>query len=375
MAAAPFVPGWGSTTVMNFVLRKLVMSACVLVAFAYTWSATPVRSSTPGSDEGDVAAFYKGKTVRIVVGFPPGGGYDSYSRVIGRHLGKHIPGNPTVIVDNMAGAGSIVAANYVFNVAPKDGTIIGNVSGPIILEQLFGNPAVQFDMAKFRYLAVPVPEVYLMLVNRRSGITKLDELLGAKTRQATFGGIPNNTIEHAALLMRDVLGANIKVVSGYKGTADIRLAMDSGELDGYFNTWTSAKIAVLDQIKNGDWLILAQLTDTPLQDLLFSKVPTIGAIAKNEEQRELLRLGAAVPSQFAKMYLMSPGVPPQRAAALESAFMKTFQDRDFLKDAEKGKIEIDPLSGAKTSALVSLSLAMSAGLKARLKSVIHGQKR
>ena len=374
MAVAPFAPVWGSTTVMSFVLRKLATCACVLVLLAYTWSASPARSSTSSSDEDDVAAFYKGKTVRIVVGFPPGGGYDSYSRVIGRHLGKHIAGNPTVIIDNMAGAGSIVAANYVFNVAPKDGTIIGNVSGPIILEQLFGNTGVQFDMAKFRYLGVPVPEVYLMLVNRRSGITKLEELLGSKPRQATIGGIPNTTIEHAPLLMRDVVGANIKVVSGYKGSADIRLAMDSGEVDGFFNTWTSAKIAVLDLIKNGEWLVLAQLTDTPLHDLPFSKVPTIGAITRNEEQRELLRLGTAVPSQFAKVYLMAPGAPPQRAAALESAFMKTFVDRDFMKDAEKGKIEIDPLSGGQTTSLVSQFLSMPENLKAKLKSVIHGQK-
>jgi len=277
-------------------MQKLAMRVFVLLAFANVWSAAGWGATLSGSED-DTTAFYQGKTVRIVVGFPPGGGFDSYSRVLGRHLGKHIPGNPTVIVDNMAGAGSLVAANYISNVGPKDGTIIGNVAGPIILEQLFGNPGVQFNMAKFRYLAVPVPEVYLMLVNRRSGITKLEELLGAKARQATFGGIPNNTIEHAPMLMRDVVGANIKVVSGYKGTADIRLAMDSGEVDGFFNTWTSAKIAVLNLIKNGDWLILAQLADTPLPDLPFSNVPTIGAIAKNEEQRELLRLGAAVPSQ------------------------------------------------------------------------------
>lgn len=351
------------------------MHVFVLFALAAAWSTAPGWCASASHNEDDPAAFYKGKTVRIVVGFPPGGGYDSYSRVIGRHLAKHIPGNPTVIVDNMAGAGSIVAANYVSNVGPKDGTIIGNVSGTLILEQLFGNPGVRFDMAKFRYLAVPVPEVYLMLVNRRSGITKLEELLGAKARQATFGGVPNNTIEHAPLLMRDVLGANIKVVSGYKGTADIRLAMDSGELDGFFNTWTSAKIAVLDLLKNGEWLILAQLADTPLPDPLFSRIPTIGAIAKNEEQRELLRLGTAVPSQFAKAYLTAPGVPAQLSAALESAFTKTFVDREFLKDAEKAKIEIDPLSGGKTSSLVSQFLGMSESLKARLKSVLHGQKR
>ena len=111
MAVAAFVPVWGSTTVMSFVLRKLAKCACVLVVLAYTWSASPARISTSSSDEDDVAAFYKGKTARIVVGFPPGGGYDSYSRAIGRHLGKHIAGNPAVIIDNLAGAGSIVAAN------------------------------------------------------------------------------------------------------------------------------------------------------------------------------------------------------------------------------------------------------------------------
>ena len=360
---------------VNFAMRKLLTSVAVFVgAFACIWDAVAARSSTLPFDEKDVAAFYKGKTVRIIVGFPAGGGYDSYSRVIGRHLGKHIPGNPTVIVDNMPGAGSIVAANHIFNVAPKDGTIIGNVSGPIILEQLFSNPGVQFDMAKFRYLAVPVAEVYLMIVSKRSGITKLEELFGATPRQAVVGGIPNTTIEHAPLLMRDVVGANIKLVSGYKGSADIRLAIDSGEVDGFFNTWTSAKISALELIKNGEWLILAQLTDTPLQDPLISRAPSISMITRDEEQRQLLRLGTSIPSQFAKMYLMASGVSDQRALAMESAFMQTFVDRDFLKEAAKGKIEIDPLPGIKTQALVVQFLGMSADLRAKLKKIIYVQK-
>ena len=362
-----------SARTTNLIMAKLAMSVFVWLAIVNAGSATGWCASL-SEREDDTAAFYKGKTVRIVVGFPPGGGYDSYSRTIGRHLSKHIPGNPTVIVDNMAGAGSIVAANHIFNIGPKDGSVIGNIAGPLILEQLFGNPAVQFDMAKFRYLAVPAPEVYLMLVNRRSGITKLEELMGAKARQATFGGIPNNTIEHAALLMRDIVGANLKVVTGYKGTADIRLAMDNGEVDGYFNTWTSARISVLEIIKNGDWLILAQLTDSPLADLPFGKIPTIAAITKNEEHQELLRFGAANPSQFSRLYLVAPGVPAERAAALESAFTKTFQDRDFRKDAEKGKIEIDPLSGTKTSALVNQALTIPESLKAKLKGVLLGKR-
>ena len=356
-------------------MRKFIpLSVALLVLIASGWSGSSALCSTSTAGEDDVAAFYTGKTVRIIVGFPPGGGYDAYSRVIGRHLGRHIPGNPTVVVDNMAGAGSIVAANNIFNAAPKDGTIVGNVSGPIILEQLFGNPAVQFDMAKFRYLAVPVGEVYLMLVNRRSGITTLEDLLGPTRRHATLGAIPNTTIEHAPLLIRDVLGANLKIVSGYKGSSDIRLAMDSGEIDGFFNTWTSAKIAAFELIKNGEWLILGQMTDTPPRDLLSNNIPTISAIGRDEEQRQLLRFGTSIPSQFAKIYLMAPGVPKNRAMAMESAFMKTFSDQDFLRDAKKAKIEIDPLSASRIKLLVAQFLGMAQDVKAKLKKIIYTQK-
>lgn len=355
-------------------MQKFVCLSIALVALIIRSSCIWAMAPDLATREDDVAAFYTGKTVRIVVGYPPGGGFDAYSRVIGRHLSKHIPGNPTVIIENMPGAGSIVAANHIFNAAPKDGTIIGNVSGPIILEQLFGNSGVRFDMAKFRYLAVPIAEVYLMLVTKRSGIRRLEELLGSKPRQTTIGAIPNTTIEHAPLLMRDVVGANLKVVSGYKGSAEIRLAMDSGEIDGFFNTWTSAKISALELITNGEWLALAQLTDTPVHDLPIENVPAISSIARTKEQRQLLRLGTAVPSQFGKVYLMGPGVPEKRALAIESAFAQTFADSDFLQDTAKGKIEIQPLSAYKTGSLVSEFLAMPGELRGRLRNVIHGYK-
>ena len=155
-------------------------STAVLVFFLLGLALAPVsraaQPAKPAFDEKAVAGFYHGKTVRIVVGFSAGGGYDQYSRVIARHLSKYIPGNPAVIVDNMPGAGSIIAANHVYNAAPKDGTVIGNISGPIVLEQLFGAPSVQFDMAKFRYLAVPISESYMMIVSKRTGVTKFDDL-------------------------------------------------------------------------------------------------------------------------------------------------------------------------------------------------------
>src|ERR1044071_6739478 len=149
-----------------------------------TWAA----AAKGGFDEKAIADFYRGKTVRIIVGFTAGGGYDAYSRLIGRHLHKHIPGNPNVLVDNMAGAGSILAANHINNLTPKDGTIIGNISGQIILEQLFVNAAVQYDMTKFRTLGVPIGETYLLVVTRKPGVTRYEEVLGPKGKQIVMGG-------------------------------------------------------------------------------------------------------------------------------------------------------------------------------------------
>lgn len=335
--------------------------ACAALA-GQTWAAA--------ADDKAAADFYRGKTVKIIVGFSAGGGYDAYSRLIGRHLHKHIPGNPSIIVENMAGAGSIILANHMFNAAPKDGTVIGNFSGQIILEQLFGNPAVQYDLAKFRYLGVPIGETYLLIATRKSGVTKLDELLGAKAKQITVGGIPGSTVEQGPMLMRDLLGANIKVVSGYKGTSDVRLAMESGEIDGIMNSWESSKVTSLDRIKSGDWQLLAQLGDNPIAELPVKGVPTIPMIGKTEEQRQLLRFGAAAPNQFGKVYVVPVGTPQERAAALESALTKTFADKEFLAEAEKGKLDIDPVSATQVQKLINEFFGLPAELKAKLKKIL-----
>jgi len=350
-------------------VRKL-FSLIALVSLG-SWLGLAVRCWAAAADDKAVTEFYRGKTVRIIVGFSAGGGYDAYSRLIGRHIQKQIPGNPNILVENMAGAGSIILANYMFNAAPKDGTVIGNFSGQIILEQLFGNSAVQYDLAKFRILGVPIGETYLLIVTRKSGVTKLDELLGPKSKQVTVGGIPGSTVEQGPLLMRDLLGANIKVVSGYKGTADVRLAMESGEIDGIMNSWESSKVTSLDRIKSGDWQILAQLGDNPVAELPVKNVPTIPQIAKTEEQRQLLRFGAAAPNQFGKVYVVPAGVPPERAAALETALARTFADKEFLPDAEKGKLDIEPVSASHVQKLINDFFGLPADLKAKLKKILR----
>jgi tripartite-type tricarboxylate transporter receptor subunit TctC len=332
------------------------------------------QSSPQAFDEKAVASFYRGKTVRIVVGFSAGGGFDAYSRVIGRHLGKYIPGNPTVIVDNMPGGGSLIAANHVYNAAPRDGTLIGNLGGPLILEQLFGSPGVQFDLAKLRHLAVPLGETFVMAVPRRSGVARFEDLLGPHSKPLVFGGIPGSTVEHAPLLLKSVLGANVRVVSGYKGTSDVRMAIESGEVGGFFNSWPSLKITSLEKFTSGEWLILVQLTETPLPDLPFPNVPTILDIAKTDEQRQLLRFGTSILNLFGKMYVMPPGVHGERAAAVEAAFMKTFADRDFLAEADKGRLEIGPRSGEQVAKLVREFLAMPPEVKSKLQAILRPKR-
>ncbi|HEX6767947.1 MAG TPA: tripartite tricarboxylate transporter substrate-binding protein, partial [Candidatus Binatia bacterium] len=352
-------------------LRSWILSLIVGLTLCLQplWAAQPVASKG-GFDEKAVADFYRGKTVRIVVGFSAGGGYDQYSRLIARHLSRHIPGNPNVLVDNMPGAGSMITANHMYNAAPKDGTIIGNISGPIVLEQLFGNPAVQYDMGKFRYLAVPVSESYLMLAHKRTGITKFDDVRGEKGKALTVGAIPGSTVEHAPIMVKEALNTNLKIVSGYKGTADVRLALDSGEVDGFFNTWTSSKVTSVDKIKSGEWIVLAQLTETPMKDLIIPNVPTIQKIARSEEQRLLLKYGTSTPNDFGKVYVLPAGVPADRAAALEGAFAKVFKDKALIADAAKGRLEIDPLIGNTITKLVTEFLGMPSDLKNKLQTVL-----
>jgi tripartite-type tricarboxylate transporter receptor subunit TctC len=343
--------------------------------FLLGYTATGLAAQSGTFDEKAVANFYRNKTLRIIVGFTAGGGYDQYSRLIGRHLSKYIPGNPNVIVDNMAGAGSIIAANHVYNAAPKDGTVVGNISGPIILEQLFANPAIQFDMAKFRYLAVPVSETYVFVVTRKPGVSKFEEIVGPNGKQITVGGIPGSTVEHAPVIARDVMGANLKVVLGYKGTADVRMAIESGEVDGLFNSYTSLKITSFEKMKSGEWLLLAQLSEKPIKDLIVPNVPTIPQITKSNEHRQLLKFGTSTPNDFGKVYVVPPGTPPDRAMALEKAFEKVFADKELQVDANKGKLEIDPIFGEEIHKLVVEFLGMSPDLKNKLQAALKGGKK
>ncbi|MBI4492475.1 MAG: hypothetical protein HY690_06750 [Chloroflexi bacterium] len=329
-------------------------------------------AARPAFDEKAVADFYKGKTVRIIVGAAAGGGFDVYSRAIARYLGRYIPGNPTVIVENMPGAGSIVAANHLYRAAPKDGTAIAVLAGPIVLNQVFGSAGLEFDMAKFNYLNNPTPETRVLVVTKRAGVAKFEDLLGPNSKQLVIGAIPSNATEHAPILLRNLLDANLKIVSGYDGTSKIRQAMDGGEVDGYVTTWESVKISNRQEIESGDWVILVEFEDQPLANLPagIPRIPTIPDIAKNEEQRLLLTFGVTYPNRLAKVYVLPPETPTDRLAAVEAAFRSTMKDKEFLADAEKAQLDIAPVFGEQIRKMILEMLSMPPNIKARLQELI-----
>jgi tripartite-type tricarboxylate transporter receptor subunit TctC len=357
-------------------LYGLIVILVPLTVWAAASSPTPERAKPAGEklehfNEKAVADFYEGKSIQIIVGHGAGGGFDVYSRAIARHLGKHIPGKPSIIVVNMPGAGGLVSATHIYNRASKDGTVIGNAIGGIVRSQLVGQQGVQLDVGKFHYLGAPNSEDSVLITTKASGITRFEQLLGTGGRVATIGDAGVATTNHtASLLTRDVLGANIKVLTGYKTMAEVEVAMDQGEVGGQYNDWASIKARRLAKLESGEWLAIGQLTEKPVEGLPGQNVPLILNYARTDEQRELLRFGIIVPNQFTRPYFLPPEVPADRVAALRAAFAKTMADKEFLAEAAKVKLDINPMGARELQKLITDYLAMPADLKERLVKVL-----
>ena len=322
-----------------------------------------------GYDEKGVANFYRGKTVTILVGHSAGGGFDTYARVISRHMGKHIPGNPSILVNNMPGAGTLISANYTYNQAPKDGTLINSFDGGIVPMQIYGSKSVQFDLAKFNYIGAPDFFKYIMVVTKKPGIAKMEDFISGG-KQVVIGAVPNTGIQHAAMLMREVFGANVKVVNGFKGTAEIRLAMKSGEVDSVVTGWESLRVTNMKEFESGEWQILSQWVDEPITDMPQKNVPSIYQFARNEDEKQLFRLGLVKPNNYARPYALPPGAPPERVRALEAALLKTLRDPDFLVEADKIKLSLGPIPGAQLRSMIVDGLSMPPKLKEKLRPML-----
>jgi tripartite-type tricarboxylate transporter receptor subunit TctC len=289
--------------------------------------------------------FYQGKTVRIIVGASAGGGYDTYSRTIARHIGKHIPGNPGIVVENMPGAGFLISANYMYKVAKPDGLTIGHFIGGLFLQQLLGKPGIEFDAAKFEYIGVPTQDNYVIGISKKNtGVSSMDQWMSSKTTMIKLGGVgAGSATDDIPKVLIATIGLPAQIVSGYKGTADVRLAYDSGEVQGVCNSWQSFSATWPNELKSGDLEIVLQTTAKSHPEL--SKVPLAISYAKTDEARNLIRALVHSVGPAARPYMLPPGTPKDRLMILRKAFMDTMKDADFLADAKKAKLDINPLDG------------------------------
>ena len=286
------------------------------------------------------ADFYKGKTLEILAGFPTGGGYDAYARALATAIGKHMPGNPSVLVRNMTGAGSLRLAIYLQDAAPRDGLSFGIFDNGLLIAPLLKPETVKFNPSKLSWVGSASKDIQVCSVWHKSDVQTLEDL---KTKSATFGVTGLEDIRYmSTALLRHVAGANIKIVSGYPGSTDIRLAMETGELDGVCDSWQSLKATKADWLAEKKIRILAQMSPAPHKDL--PDVPLIGSFSNPATQARALAILLS-PTHVGRSFAAPPGVPADRLEALRQAFAESMKDRDFLTLTEKSRLEVDAMPG------------------------------
>ncbi len=319
----------------------MVRTGIAAVALAAALAVASADAQSP-------ASFYAGKSIDLDIGYSVGGGYDLYARLVARHLGQHIPGNPTIVPRNMEGAASLRLANYLYSAAPRDGTVIGAISRGAAFDPLLGENGAQFDASKFSWIGSANNEVSVCVALQSSGITSFNDVL---TKTLTIGstGVGDDTYQFPAL-MNAVLGTKFKIVTGYPGGNDITLALERGEVQGRCGwSWSSIVATRKDWIASKKITVLVQMSLSKHPDL--PDVPLIMELAKTNEQSQIFKLIFAR-QVMGRPFVAPPEVPADRLTALRQAFAETMQDKAFLDDAANGKFEINPVDGAELDTLV-----------------------
>jgi tripartite-type tricarboxylate transporter receptor subunit TctC len=292
--------------------------------------------------------FYKGKTITFIVGFSSGGGYDTYARLLARHMPNHIPGNPTIVVQNMDGAGSMRAANNVYNVAAKDGTVVAAVNATLLMYQLLGGKGAQYEPAKLKWLGSVANSNNSVITWHASGVRTIED---AKAREVPMAGTgPTSYANIYPTIMNAVLGTRFKVINGYTGSNLMDLAMERGEVAGR----SGAALASLSS-EHPDWLrekkinFLVQIGFE--RDASLSDVPTLGELVASERDRQIVNV-VTLPTTVGYAYWAAPEVPEERVAILRAAFAKTMADPTFLAEAKQRSLDIKVQTGEQIEALV-----------------------
>jgi tripartite-type tricarboxylate transporter receptor subunit TctC len=323
-----------------------------------------------GADRAAASNFYAGKTVNFIVGTDVGGGFSIYGRVLSRHLGRYIPGNPTVVMKNMPGAGGATASTYLYRIAPKDGTVIGSVAPNAILGRLLDGNVSQYDPTKFQYLAGAERGTRLCMTFAHSKTRTFDDALKQRTViGATSAGSP--TREYAAMI-KHATGARFEIVSGYKGPPDLFLAMSRGEIDGVCGLdWTALKAQQPDWLRDKKLNLLIQASLEPHPELAKLGVPVPWPYIKNETDRQAVEVVVGFEQAFGKSYLVPPGTPAERVAILRAAFAAVLKDRELLAEADKIGIEITAQTGEAVQRVVENAYAAPVAVIERLRKIVE----
>src|SRR5262245_56983098 len=340
-------------------MQKILLLATIL----YVFLATVSFAATAGDD------FFRGKVIRIVVGFSAGGGFDTFARTLSRSMGKYIPGNPSIVVENMTGAGSLISANHIYRVAKPDGLAIGAFNGNQILGQLVGAQGINLDARKMEWMGAPGYNHDLCVLSQKMGITTGEQWLSLKTPLKLGGSAPGTPTDDGPKILKEAIGLPMRLISGYKGTADIRVAVESGEVDGICGfSWASVRSTWRKAIESGQVIVVMQ--NAPKAHPELPKVPLAISFAKTAEARQLIESGVHQPSAITYGYSLPPGTPKERLQTLRRAFLQAVKDQDFLNDAGKANLEIAPASGEEIEQSIQNLFKTPPAVVAKLKEIL-----
>ena len=322
------------------------------------------------AQSGEIEAFYRGKQIHFLVGSDPGGGYDLLARLVSRHIGSFIPGNPAIVVENMPGAGSILLSNRVFNTAPNDGTYIGLVQRGVLLAEFTGQPNVHFELNKFSWVGNVTSEEAIAAVSKQSGIKSLSELF---TREVLVGGTgPTSDTEASARMLNQTIGTKFRLVSGYPGTADVLLAVQRGELDGVADlSWNEIKTKNANMLQSGVLIPILRHSIEEIADLPGLQNPL--SMVKQDEDRQALSVYYDL-KRVARPILIGPKVPQARVAALQSAFEQMILSKAFQEDAAASGLTLHPSNHEALESFVKELSSVSPSTKSRIKAILNVSK-
>jgi len=346
-------------------IEKRLRDRSLAIAAVFTGAAITLAPNDIANAQ-TVEDFYRGKTIDLIIGYSPGGGYDVYARLVIRHLVNHLPGKPQAVARNMTGGGSRVAANYLYNVANKEGLVVGIVDQSLALSQVFGEPALKLDASKFNYIGNPITDNNTMASWHTTGITRWEQ---AKEREVSLGATGPNTSAWYGKAMNAMLGTRFKIITGYPGGNDINLALEKGEVDVRgSNAWASWKGTRPHWLAEKKINILVQIGLE--RDPELPTVPLLMELPTDAGDRAALKLLSA-PTDVGRPLFTPPGVPADRVKALRAAFDAAMKDPHFIAEANVAKLDLKPVPGEKLQQIVNDIVATPPAVVARLKSVLE----